>query len=150
MTVWTAISDLTPMKKNKSSVPPSLPRALQEPATRAPASTQDSPRTSERGPVHDKKPDSTPCSHRELGRAILAGCDPVELGRKLLESKSESVRERALELITGRAYGAPKPATNSDKAPGVRIVWDLLEPAEEEHSSADAPKDPDDIFAGSK
>ena len=131
------------MKKNKSSVPSSLPQALQEPAARAPASAQDSTAAAE-APKRDKKPESAPSSHRELGRAILAGCDPVELGRKLLESKSESVRERALELITGWAYGAPKPAANGDKAPGVHIVWDLLEAPEEKQSSADAPKDPED------
>jgi len=111
------------MKKNKSSVPSSPPALTRE-------STQ------------DKRAEPAPSNHRELGRAILAGCDPVEVGRKLLESKSDSVKERALEVIAGWAYGTTKPTAGAEKGLGVRIVWDLPVPPHEKRASAAVPEDP--------
>jgi hypothetical protein len=126
------------MKKEKSSVPSSLP-----------GSNRDSTQAS----TPDEKANTTPSKllralqepatrHRELGRAILAACDPVEVGRKLLESKSESVKARALEMIAGWAYGTAKPNAGSEECPGVHIIWDLPAPRREKRASPAVSEDP--------
>jgi hypothetical protein len=140
------------IKKNKSSRHvSSVSSALSSSASAGLASPQDVAQAAAQTPTvapargkGDNKRARAPSNHRELGRAILAACDPVAVGRALLESESESVRARALEVIAGWAYGAAKPAASPAKDPGVRIIWDLLEPPKEKPSVTDAPEHPED------
>ena len=76
-----------------------------------------------RVPAEKKEP--IPQSHRELALAIFERCDPVAVGRDLIENgdeKGASVRLRGLEIFADWAYGKPASATNSSPA---RLVWDL-------------------------
>jgi len=70
-------------------------------------------------------PNPLPKNRRELARAIFAQCDPVALGRRLLESAEDrgaSTQLRALEMFTEWAYGN----SDSDDASGpTRVIWDL-------------------------
>jgi hypothetical protein len=66
-----------------------------------------------------------PGNRRELAQAIFAQCDPVALGRRLLESAEDrgaSTQLRALEMFTEWAYGS----SDSDEESGpTRVIWDL-------------------------
>jgi len=66
-----------------------------------------------------------PQSRRELALAIFAQCDPVALGRAILQNgddRGASVRLRGLEMFTEWAYG--KEDAEADPAP-TRVIWDL-------------------------
>lgn len=66
-----------------------------------------------------------PQSRRELALAIFAQCDPVALGRALLqngEDRGASVRLRSLEMFTEWAYGKGEPEAAPTRT---RVIWDL-------------------------
>ena len=89
-------------------------------------------------PLLKKSPDASEVrSHRELAQAIFSGCDPVKVGRELLESGSEkgaSVRARVFETLANWQFGAPArtgaPSSSSSTA-GVRIIWNIPGPPRE-------------------
>lgn len=91
----------------------------------APASVPAAPATHESA--------AKPKTLQELGRAILAVCDPVKAGGELLRADSESVKIRALETFAGWSFGAPaKPAAPAvPEKPALRIIWDLPAPPHE-------------------
>jgi hypothetical protein len=65
-----------------------------------------------------------PQNRRELALAIFAQCDPVALGRGVLENgddRGASVRLRGLEMFTEWAYGKEEAA---EPVP-TRVIWDL-------------------------
>jgi len=66
-----------------------------------------------------------PQNRRELALAIFAKCDPVALGRAILQNgddRGASVRLRGLEMFTEWAYG--KEDAEAEPAP-TRVIWDL-------------------------
>ena len=68
-----------------------------------------------------------PRNHRELAQAIFAKCNPVEVGRELLESGSEkgaSVRARVFETLANWQFGN----TPDEEPERVRIIWDVPRP----------------------
>ena len=80
----------------------------------------------------DKSGEKTPRNHRELAQAIFAQCDPVQLGRELLESDSDrgaSVKARVWETLVNFAFGQPATASRASATPPrVRVVWNLSDP----------------------
>jgi hypothetical protein len=78
-------------------------------------------------------PAPDPRSHRELAKAIFAGCNAVEVGRELLQSGSErgaTVRARMFETLANWQFGKPAaPAGGTTGA--VRVIWDLPAPPHE-------------------
>jgi len=76
----------------------------------------------------------SPRNHRELAQAIFAQCDPVTVGKELLESGSErggSVKARVWETLVEFLLGKPAPAGGAASGANVRIVWDLPAPPHE-------------------
>jgi hypothetical protein len=75
------------------------------------------------GPAAKAQP--IPQNRRELALAIFAQCDPVALGRAILQNgddRGASVRLRGLEMFTEWAYG--KEDAEVEPAP-TRVIWDL-------------------------
>lgn len=74
-----------------------------------------------------------PRNHRELAQAIFAKCDPVEIGRELLESGSEkgaSVRARVFETLANWQFGKSNDGQQQGRR-NVRVIWDLPCPPHE-------------------
>lgn len=74
-----------------------------------------------------------PRNHRELAEAIFAECDPVKIGRELLESgndKGASVRARVFETLADWQFGQ-KPASSAPARPRVRFIWTIPGPPRE-------------------
>ena len=67
-----------------------------------------------------------PQNRRELALAIFAQCDPVALGRAILQNgddRGASVRLRGLEMFTEWAYG--KEDAEEEEPEPTRVIWDL-------------------------
>jgi len=87
-----------------------------------------------------------PQNRRELALAIFAQCDPVALGRALLENgedRSASVRLRSLEMFTEWAYDEGE--REASPAP-TRLIWDL--PRRGEHREEGNGADPESREGG--
>jgi hypothetical protein len=73
--------------------------------------------------------------HRDLAQAIFDKCNPVQVGRELLESggeKGASVRARMLETLADWKFGSAKrTASPANSGPRVRIVWQIPGPPRE-------------------
>lgn len=84
-------------------------------------------------PQPAQEPAANPKTLQELGRAILAQCDPVKAGGELLRAESESVKIRALETFADWSFGAQAkpPAPPAAEKPALRIIWDLPAPPHE-------------------
>ena len=71
-------------------------------------------------------------SHRELAEAIFSECDPVKVGRELLQSGSEkgaSVRARVFETLANWQFGkAPDSSAGQTR---VRVIWSIPRPPRE-------------------
>ena len=70
-----------------------------------------------------------PQSHRELALEIFAACDPVAVGRDVLEKagdKCAATKLRALEIFAEWAYGKP---SARESVARVTIIWDIPVPA---------------------
>lgn len=77
------------------------------------------------GEAQATKAQPIPQNRRELALAIFAQCDPVAVGRAILQNGDErgaSVRLRGLEMFTEWAYG--KEDAEAEPAP-TRVIWDL-------------------------
>lgn len=76
-----------------------------------------------------------PRNHRELAEAIFAECDPVTVGRGLLEAsgseRGASIRARVWATLVDFLLGKTAPAGGAAAAPRVNIVWDLPAPPHE-------------------
>jgi hypothetical protein len=78
-------------------------------------------------------PRAEPRNHRELAEAIFAECDPVKIGRELLESgndKGASVRARVFETLADWQFGQ-KPVSSTPARPRVRFIWTIPGPPRE-------------------
>ena len=76
---------------------------------KAPDHTGNTPLDKPSARAHEK----LPRNHRELAQAIFAECDPVVIGRELLESDSgraSTVKARVWETLVDFAFGKQEPA----------------------------------------
>ncbi len=83
-----------------------------------------------------------PQNRRELALAIFAQCDPVALGRAILQNgddRGASVRLRGLEMFTEWAYG--KEDAEAEPAP-TRVIWDLPRRGERRDGASSADSEP--------
>ena len=83
-----------------------------------------------------------PQSRRELALAIFAQCDPVALGRAILQNgddRGASVRLRGLEMFTEWAYG--KEDVEAEPAP-TRVIWDLPRRGERRDGASSVDSEP--------
>jgi hypothetical protein len=83
-----------------------------------------------------------PQNRRELALAIFAQCDPVALGRAILQNgddRGASVRLRGLEMFTEWAYG--KEDAEAEPAP-TRVIWDLPRRGERRDGASSADSGP--------
>ena len=83
-----------------------------------------------------------PQNRRELALAIFAQCDPVALGRSILQNgddRGASVRLRGLEMFTEWAYG--KEDAEAEPAP-TRVIWDLPRRGERRDGAGSAGSEP--------
>jgi hypothetical protein len=72
-------------------------------------------------------------NHRELAEAIFSECDPVKIGRELLESSSDkgaSVRARVFETLADWQFGK-KPAPREQSQRRVHVIWTIPGPPRE-------------------
>ena len=118
------------MRKNKLS-----PRTPETPATPDGARA---PRGKRRAKSPRDSPRDSPRNHRELAQAIFAECDPITVGRELLESGSErggTVKARVWETLVEFLLGKPAAAASAASGANVRIVWDLPAPPHEANKS---------------
>jgi hypothetical protein len=83
-------------------------------------------------PAQQRSERPEPRNHRELAEAIFSECDPVKIGRELLESgndKGASVRARVFEKLADWQFGK-KPAASAPKR-RVRVIWTIPGPPHE-------------------